>query len=66
MTPLPPQAPPIDGTALHERIEACHQGGQLQVQLYAQLHHIDLEEARAILEQNKQRGRTPCSFLDAP
>jgi endonuclease V-like protein UPF0215 family len=56
----------LEGLSVRERIALCTMAGQQQLELYARHHGLEVEEARAILERNKQRGRTPCSFLDTP
>lgn len=56
----------LEGLTPTERIALCTAAGQQQLELYARHHGVGIEEARQILERNKQVGRTPCSFLDQP
>ena len=56
----------LEGLTQAERIAICTAAGQQQLELYAVHHGVTVEEARRILERNKQIGRAPCSFLDAP
>ena len=56
----------LEGLTLSERIAICTAAGQQQLELYAEHHGVPVDEARRILERNKQIGRTPCSSLDAP